>query len=178
MREKLQAHLDHLVNYARCLTKNPEDARDIVQNCALKALVAKKVPSDERAFRAWLFKILRNTFLDELRRQTKHVSLLNELSRQSETEWNNPSDSGVYSIEQRKINILSVRQGMERLSVGHREILLLIDMLGFNYGESADILQIPVGTVMSRLSRARNALLEQIDEVGIGPVSLTDKVKA
>jgi RNA polymerase sigma-70 factor (ECF subfamily) len=172
MHSRLEAQLDRLVNYAQCLCGNREDARDLAQSCVVKALVAKKVPSDERAYRAWLFKILRNTFLDNLRKQATHDKILRELMENSEFGGNNQQDSSVYNIEQRNINILSVHEGLAKLNADQREILVLIDMAGFSYREAADILKLPIGTVMSRLSRSRNVLLRKIDGINIGPVSV------
>ena len=160
MPDRLEAHVERLVNYALYLTRNRDDANDLTHSCIVKVLAAKKVPGDEGAYRAWLFKILRNTFLDNLRKQTNHDKILQELIDSSASDGNNQPDSNVYNIEQRKINILSVRQCLEKLSTGQREILVLIDIAGFSYSEAADILQLPVGTVMSRISRSRNALLK------------------
>lgn len=164
MRGRLEHQLDGLSRYAYCLTGGREYARDLVQNCVVKALSARNVPSDEKAFRAWLFKILRNVFLDGLRKQATEDKLLGELMSDSLIDGNNSHGLNVYSIEQQKINILTVHQGMSRLNTSQREILVLIDMIGFSYNEVAELLKLPLGTVMSRLSRARNALLKVIDE--------------
>ncbi len=172
MHSRLEAQLDRLINYAQCLSGNREDARDLAQSCAVKALAARKVPSDERAYRAWLFKILRNTFLDNLRKQATHDNILSELMENSEFGGNNQQDSSVYNIEQKNINILSVHAGLAKLNADQREILVLVDMTGFSYREAADILHLPIGTVMSRLSRSRNALLREMDGINIGPVSV------
>jgi RNA polymerase sigma-70 factor (ECF subfamily) len=168
----LEAQLDRLVNYAQCLSKDRDYARDLAQSCIVKALAARNVPSDERAYRTWLFRILRNTFLDNLRKQSTDDKIRREIQENYATDGNNPQQLCVYTIEQRKINILSVHQGLEKLSDGQREILILIDMVGFSYRETADLLELPIGTVMSRISRSRNALLRAMDEVAIGPVSV------
>lgn len=173
MHRRLESQLDGLSRYAYCLTRNYENARDLVQNCAVKALVARNVPVDERAFRAWLFKILRNVFFDNLRKQATEDKLLRELMNDSLIEGNNSHGLDVYSIEQRKINILAVHEGLAKLKTSQREILVLIDMIGFSYNEVAVLLKVPVGTVMSRLSRARNALLKEIDEVGSEMATVT-----
>ena len=172
MHSQLEAQLARLTNYALCMTRDRESARDLVQSSIVKALAAKKVPSDERAYKAWLFKILRNTFLDNLRKQATQDNILRDLMEKSDFDGNNLQESDVYSIEQRKINILSVHQGLEKLNPGQREILVLVDMAGFSYREAADILQLPTGTVMSRLSRSRNALLREMDGINIGPVAI------
>ncbi|MDH5354800.1 MAG: RNA polymerase sigma factor [Gammaproteobacteria bacterium] len=173
MRNRLENQLDGLSRYAYCLTGHFENARDLVQNCAVKALAARKVPSDEKAFRAWLFKILRNDFLDSLRKQSTEDRLLRELMNDSQIEGNNLYEPNVYSIEQRRINILAVHEGLAKLKPGQREILVLTDMVGFSYNEVADLLQVPVGTVMSRISRARNALLKEVDGAGSKVATVT-----
>jgi RNA polymerase sigma-70 factor (ECF subfamily) len=163
MRKRLVQQLDGLGRYAYCLTGNRDNARDLVQSCAVKALSAKKVPYNDVAFRAWLFKILRNVFLDNLRKKATEDKILSELTEDSLIQGNNQQGLNVYSIEQRKINILAVHEGLARLKAGQREILVLVDMIGFSYNEVADVLQVPVGTVMSRLNRSRNAMLREID---------------
>jgi RNA polymerase sigma-70 factor (ECF subfamily) len=173
MHGQLEKQLDGLSRYAYCLTRNYENARDLVQNCVVKALAARNVPTDERAFRAWLFKILRNVFFDNLRKRATEDKLLRELMSDSLIEGNNSHRLDVYSIEQRKINILAVHEGLAKLKTSQREILVLIDMIGFSYNEVADLLRIPLGTVMSRLSRARNALLKEIDETGSRMATVT-----
>ena len=173
MHRRLENQLDGLSRYAYCLTRNYENARDLVQNCVVKALAARNVPADERAFRAWLFKILRNVFFDNLRKRATEDKLLRELRSDSLIEGNNSHRLDVYSIEQRKINILAVHGGLAKLKTSQREILVLIDMIGFSYNEVADLLRIPLGTVMSRLSRARNALLKEIDETGSEMATVT-----
>ena len=172
MHSHLEAQLDRLVNYAQCLSGDREKARDLAQSCVVKALAARNVPSDERAYRTWLFKILRNIFFDNLRKKITEENFLRYLEENSVTEGNNPQELCVYTIEQRKINIMSVHEGLQKLTASQREILVLVDMAGFSYREAADILELPIGTVMSRLSRSRNALLREMDEVNTGPVSL------
>ncbi len=172
MHSHLEAQLERLVNYAQCLCKDRDCARDLAQSSIVKALAAKNVPSDERAYRTWLFRILRNVFLDNLRKQSTEDKIRRELLENYATDGNNPQELCVYTIEQRKINILSVHQGLEKLNEDQREILILIDMVGFSYREVADLLELPIGTVMSRISRSRNALLREMDEVTIGPVSV------
>ena len=173
MHRRLENQLDGLSRYAYCLTSNRENARDLVQNCAVKALAARNVPSNEMAFRAWLFKILRNDFFDSLRKRATEDKLLSELMRDSTIEGNNSPGQNVYSLEQRKINILTVHEGLAKLKASQREILVLIDMIGFSYNEVAGLLQVPVGTVMSRLSRSRNALLKEIDGTGAEMATVT-----
>ncbi len=171
--KRLEAQLGRLFNYAQYLARNRETARDLVQSCAVKAVAAKNVPGDEPAYRAWLFKILRNIFLDSLRKQAVDGALLRDLAGNTVLGWNNQQDPSVYRIEQRKINILAVREGLAKLKASQREIIVLVDIVGFSYRETSDLLAVPIGTVMSRLSRARNALMREMDGISVGPVSVT-----
>jgi RNA polymerase sigma-70 factor (ECF subfamily) len=146
-------YLPRLFGYAVSLTLDRDAARDLVQDCALKALEARRVPADEPAFRAWLFTIVRNAFLDGRRR----------LDRSPEVEIEDHDDAAFAGgHDDSLINAISVRVGMTRLSREHREILALIDVAGFSYGEAATVLDVPAGTVMSRVSRARRALLKSV----------------
>jgi RNA polymerase sigma-70 factor (ECF subfamily) len=172
LHRRLEAQLNSLANYAQCLSRDRENARDLVQSCVVKALAAKRVPSDQGAYRSWLHKILRNIFLDNLRKKATDDNILRELMENSDFDGNNQQESRVYTLEQRKINILSVHEGLQKLNVSQREILVLVDMAGFSYREAADILQLPIGTVMSRLSRSRNALLREMDGINTGPVAV------
>lgn len=154
MRERLVPYLPRLFGYAFSLTLDRDAARDLVQDCALRALEARRRPSDEAAFRAWLFTILRNRFIDQRRRAGRVSEVLaDEPAVPEAVSWNN--DSSV-------INGISVRVGLRKLSSDHRDILSLVDIASFSYGEAASVLDVPVGTVMSRISRARRALMHHL----------------
>lgn len=154
---ELESHLGRLFGYAFSLCNNRDDAKDLVQDCAAKALAARNAPSDPSAYRAWLFKILRNTFLDQYRRR--------EVRADYQSQQSNFYDPGEYWIaDERLINVITVRMELSRLPDTHREIIGLIDIAGLSYAETAEALGIPAGTVMSRISRARAALMEAIFE--------------
>lgn len=153
--ERLSPHLGGLFGYALSLCGNREDARDLVQNCALKAFTAHKVPSDAPAYRAWLFRILRNLFIDEARSRSAFALCMENLAE---------SQPDAFGCEESLINSLTLTRGMQQLSLEHREIIGLVDMAGFTYVEAAQLIGIPTGTVMSRLSRARRCLLRSMHE--------------
>lgn len=157
-RDRLVPYLSRLYGYAFSLTFDADAARDLVQECALRALEARRIPTDEPAFRAWLFIILRNASLDRRRRAGRNPEL--DLD-------NNPLTDAVWDCDDGLINTLTVRSGMEKLSTEHREIIGLIDIAGFSYHEAAGVLDIPIGTVMSRVSRARKALLDRVMESNV-----------
>lgn len=160
---RIEPYLNRLFGYALSLTNHMEGARDLVQLCALKVLSAHSVPLEEAAYRAWLFRILRNAHFDQIRKEARTIRYVafDDLKTE-EKNWNNESPVDVFSVQQRFINELAVRDGICKLKSEHREIVTLIDMAGFSYQETADLLGIPLGTVMSRLSRARGALLNYL----------------
>ena len=145
---RLKRYLPRLFGYALSLSGEEEKAQDLVQECAMRALAAARSPEDESAFRAWLFKIMRNLWIDRNRRaietllDAEETLLIPDIS----------------ASEGRLIDGITVRQALDRLSPAAREILCLVDLAGFTYTEAAELLEIPAGTVMSRVSRARAAL--------------------
>jgi len=157
------SYIDRLYRYALSLTHHRERACDLVQSCAVKALSATRVPGDEPAYRSWLFKILRNTYRDEVRAERRQpVSLDSELTGDEAVVAGlaaDPQDADHDVL----LDELRVRDALERLSREQCRILILIDVLGYSYREAAAHLGVPLGTVMSRISRARAALLAQLD---------------
>lgn len=161
-RERLESYRDRLYGYAISLSQDSDLSRDLVQECALKALSAKKVPQDEPAFRAWLFRILRNAFLDHLRAANKLADFTLDESEDI--------DPSVWAAEERMVDAVTVRVALAALPTGQRDIIALIDIAGLRYAEAAVLLDIPVGTVMSRVSRARQALLLRISGSNVTPL--------
>ena len=150
-------HLDAAHNLARWLLRNEDDAQDIVQEAYLRALKAFHGfhGSDGRA---WLLKIVRNTAYTWLRRnRAVELTTFDEEIHTSGGDAANPAMT-LEKIE----NAEAVRDAMEDLAVEFREILVLRHFEGLSYKEIADIAQIPPGTVMSRLARARAKLREYL----------------
>lgn len=148
-----------LYSYALRLSGDREEAADLLQSCAVRALAATPPEGDGR-LRPWLFAILRNVWIDEYRRGQVSPMARGEVP---ET-FQSCNDSGL-------IAAITVRQALERLEPDHREIIELIDLAGFRYAEAARILDVPPGTVMSRLSRARLCLLEAIEGGNVRPLA-------
>ena len=143
---------DQLYNFAHWLTQDKSEAEDLVQETYAKALRGFSGFQAGTNFRAWIFRILRNTFL------TSRTGL--KIAGQSEEELDalasvDPSPEAIL-IGKADRNL--VRQALQELSVPFREILLLCEVEEMAYEEIAQVLAIPVGTVMSRLHRARKAL--------------------
>ena len=149
--------LPRLFAFARTMLGNADAAHDLVQEAAARALAAIRVPHDPPAYRAWMFRVVRNAALDQLRRR-----------RQPEVEDHSTVD--VWRFDDAFIAKITVEQGLAELAPTHREIISLIDIAGFSYSDAAGLLGVPVGTVMSRLARAREALLAAIDTSAVRPL--------
>jgi RNA polymerase sigma-70 factor (ECF subfamily) len=154
---RVEEYVPRLYGYAVSLSGDHHDAHDLVQETALKALRASRVPEDEPAFRAWLFVILRNAWLDMVRRRGRRAAV-------QETQSDREQAGGqTWLHDDSLISTLTVRLSLARLSAEHRDVLGLVDVAGFSYAEAAEILGIPAGTVMSRVARARDGLLKHIE---------------
>ena len=145
---------------------NAEDARDLSQEAFIKAYHARSRFDDGRPFYPWLYRILKNHCLNFLTRGRTHVSIDDENEhREIASPGPTPLDQ-MESDERRRV----VRAAIDRLSEDHREIIVLKNFREHSYREIADILEIPVGTVMSRLFYARQALrglIEEIERTGL-----------
>jgi RNA polymerase sigma-70 factor (ECF subfamily) len=164
LRGWIESYLDRLYGYAYALTRDADQSRDLVQECALRALNASQRPSDEPAYRAWLFRILRNLFIDKCRKNAMETGFDSAIDTADDV------DAG-WRGDRRIIDVVTVRVAVTRLSPAHREVISLVDLAGLSYGEAAEVLGVAEGTVMSRLSRARKALLAIMAEENITPLA-------
>lgn len=159
-RKRIEPYLPRLYGYAFSLLRDAPSAEDLVQDCALRAISARSVPTDEAAYRAWLFRIMRNLFFDGLRRDQRAAFVIDpDASEEDGVEY--------WGGDERLIDQVTVRLAFERLDARHREILGLVDISGLSYREAASVLDVPDGTVMSRISRARKKLLELIEDSNV-----------
>jgi RNA polymerase sigma-70 factor (ECF subfamily) len=155
----LPALLPRLVAFARALVGDMELARELVQEAAARAIAARRVPQDTPAYRAWMFRIVRNAAIDELRRL-----------RPARPPEPVVAAADLWHFDDARIAKITVEQGLASLEAAQREIIALVDIAGFSYAEAADILAAPIGTVMSRISRARLALLAAIETSAVRPL--------
>lgn len=171
-RERILPYLQRLYGYARYLTMDPGRAEDLVQETCIRALASKRQPADDPAYRAWLFRILRNLHIDEGRRASRRQAVEVDIGTVDEVamEYSSTPD--------RLTDELDVRAAMARLRPDHAEILAMVDVGGLSYREAADVLDVPVGTVMSRVSRARAALLAALEHGDGKVVSLAQRRKS
>lgn len=129
------------------IVRNRMDAEDVTQEAFVKAFFALPKLQEERAFGAWMATITTRVALNVLAKQKKQESLMYDIDRMSDNRIAHGSDS----IHTR----LAIAEALDALSPDHRTTLILREVQGFSYQEIADILDIPIGTVRSRLSAAR-----------------------
>ena len=145
---------DQLYNFARWLTHDTAEAEDLVQETYAKALRGFSSFRPGTNFRAWMYRILRNSFLSSRTGLKTMVALDEDTSESLLPVENTTPESNFIAQADREL----VQQGLADLPVVFREILLLCEVEEMSYQEIAETLTIPIGTVMSRLSRARKAL--------------------
>jgi len=149
---------DQLYNFAHWLTQDRSEADDLVQETYTKALHGFEGFQIGTNFKAWIFRILRNTFLTSRTGLNSYGSGEEELDTFASVDPS-PEDLLILEVERD-----AVRQALAELPVASREILLLCEVEEMKYEEIAQVLQIPIGTVMSRLYRARQALRNRLSE--------------
>ena len=159
--------LDSLYNTAYRLARNAEDAEDLVQETYLKAFRSFAQFTPGTNLKAWLFKILKNTFINEYRRRQNvppegdfaaiEEGLETQVRADAVGQVKNPEEVALESALDE-----DVQRALDVLAPDYRMAVVLADLEGFSYKEIADILDIPVGTVMSRLYRGRKLLEEAL----------------
>jgi RNA polymerase sigma-70 factor (ECF subfamily) len=151
---------DSLYNFARWIAHNPNDAEDLVQETYLKALRSFASFQPGTNFRAWMFQILRNTFLSSCSKVERRMTVAmhsEEDGLELAVDTKTPE-----TILMNRFNSQLVQRAIDDLPVHYRETLLLCEVEEMSYQEIAEILSVPIGTVMSRLARARKAVRETI----------------
>jgi RNA polymerase sigma-70 factor (ECF subfamily) len=147
--------MEKLRRFALRLTRNASDAEDLLQSTILRALEKNHMFETGTDLFKWSSKIMFNLFVTDYRRKTKFESQYDPesyLERES-----------VEADQDTKVELSRVREAMQILSDDHRDILMLVCIKGMQYQEVSEALQIPVGTVRSRLSRAREQLQVLLD---------------
>lgn len=153
-------------NFAYRMTNNREDAEDIYQEAFIHAFRGIKSFRSDSAFSTWLYRIVRNVYLDEQkrRRSRPYISLEESIETEDGTISRDVQDDAplpdqtVLVNEKRRV----VHRAIAQLPERQREILILYDLLGYTYEDIANILEINVGTVKSRLNRARRGLKDRL----------------
>ena len=154
-------HLDALYNFAIRLANDPNDAEDLVQDTIVKAY--RFFASYERGTnaKAWLFRILKNSYINNYRKQSKlpYQVDYDEISTYYESVRSERSDTtDMEEIMYRELLDDEVTRALNKLPEDFRTVVLLCDIEGFTYEEIANMLDVPIGTIRSRLHRGRNLL--------------------
>jgi RNA polymerase sigma-70 factor (ECF subfamily) len=155
------AHLDSLYNFARWLTGSPTEAQDLVQETYLRALQAHRQFQPETNLRAWLFRIMRNRFIDEYWRRDREPLSADMLEKEEASEAPGGGDPlpGGLGLEQHRALVRGdLNRALQALPEVYRTALLLADVEGWTWEEAARVLDVPIGTVQSRVFRGRRAL--------------------
>ena len=147
--------LPRLRRFARALTRNPHDADDLVQVALERALARAHQLRPDAALAGWVFGILRHAWIDELRARARSERVF-----APEESGQNVGDAGQGAQAER----LSVRDAMERLPEEQRIAVALVLVEGLSYKEAAHVMDVPIGTLTSRLARAREALQAMLGE--------------
>jgi RNA polymerase sigma factor (sigma-70 family) len=148
--------IPRLRRFARALSRNRADADDLVQASLERALKARAQWQPGTRLDSWLYTIVRNQWIDMVRARTRREKREAPLE-EAEQRGEDPIPAMDASIELKRMTA-----AMQRLPPEQREVVALILIEGFAYREAAEILQLPIGTVSSRLVRGRNALLELV----------------
>jgi RNA polymerase sigma-70 factor, ECF subfamily len=165
--DQLVAVLPRLRRFARGLTGSSVEADDLVQAACERALARRHQFQEGTRFDSWMFRIVQTIWIDQIR--SREV-------RKADGDIGEDrlgSDEPVRRVEAR-LTLAEVRRAVDRLSPDQRAALLLVTVEGLSYKEAAEVVDVPVGTIMSRLARARIALQLQLEAGGGMPRSRKD----
>ncbi|HEX3065534.1 MAG TPA: sigma-70 family RNA polymerase sigma factor [Candidatus Polarisedimenticolia bacterium] len=155
---QLVALLPRLRRFARGLARSPEDGDDLVQAACERALARRDQFQPGTRLDSWMYRIVQNLWIDNRRRHSREMAAIDagELAEQSAAIAPGAADEALY--------LAQVREAIGQLPHDQRAVLMLISVEGVAYKDAAEILELPLGTVMSRLSRARLALGRLLEE--------------
>jgi RNA polymerase sigma-70 factor, ECF subfamily len=154
----LSRYMDGLYAYAMALSRNSAQAADLVQDTYVRALKAKESLRPDSNVKSWLFTILRNIWLNELRHQRAGPQIAELDSEENLADVSVSTSDDPHDLYVKKREREQVRAAIQQLPIEFREIIILREYEELSYSEIANLLQCPIGTVMSRLARARSKL--------------------
>jgi RNA polymerase sigma factor (sigma-70 family) len=165
--KEFMPHINSMYNFGFRLTLDRDDAKDLVQDTYLKAYRFIESFQKGTNAKAWLFRILKNSFINDYRKKTKEPSKVDY--QEVETYYNSEDVNRQITPDLRVESLKDmigdeISNALNSLDVDFRTVIILCDLEGFKYEEMAKILDIPIGTVRSRLHRARNLLKEKLSE--------------
>ncbi|MBX2816898.1 MAG: sigma-70 family RNA polymerase sigma factor [Saprospiraceae bacterium] len=163
--KELLPHVDPLTTFAYHLTYNEEDAKDLVQETFMKAYRAIKSYDEGTNAKAWLFKILKNAYINQYRKKSRRPT---KVDFEEFIGYQDQEEASIAEYQDLREEIFEnlmgdeVTSAINSLPIDFRTVILLCDVEGFTYEEIAKIIDIPIGTVRSRLHRARNMLKDKL----------------
>ena len=158
-------HIDSMYNFAYRLTFDEDEANDLVQDTYMKAFRFINSFLEGTNAKAWLYRILKNSFINDYRKKSKQPS---KVDYQEVEQYYNSEDTRSEATVDLRIEATKdmigdeITNALNSLAVDFRTVIILCDLEGFTYEEMAKILDIPIGTVRSRLHRARNLMREKL----------------
>ena len=164
--KEFMPHIGSMYNFAFRLTNDEDDANDLVQDTYLKAFRFINSFSQGTNAKAWLFRILKNSFINDFRKKSKEPAKVDY--QDVETTYNSEEDAETNQTVDLRVESVQdligdeIANALNALPVDFRTVIILCDVEGFTYEEMAKILDIPIGTVRSRLHRARMLLKEKL----------------
>jgi RNA polymerase sigma-70 factor, ECF subfamily len=156
---QIQPHLTRLMRYARSLVRNPVQADDLVQDTVVRALEKAHLYENNTNLRGWLVTIMHNEHVNSVRRSMRGAVLVSDEEL---------GELGHSATQEAPIELQEIRGAVQRLPQDQREPLLLHWLQGLKYEEIASEMNLPIGTVQSRISRARKALRAMLDAPNSG----------
>lgn len=163
--KEFMPHLSAMYNFAYRLTYDEDEAKDLVQETFMKAYRFIRSFQQGTNAKAWLYRILKNSFINDFRKKSKQPA---KVDYQEVENYYNSDDADVdHTVDMRVESVKDmmgdeVTLALNSLPIDFRTVIILCDLEGFTYEEMAKILDIPIGTVRSRLHRARNLLKEKL----------------
>ncbi|MGB3466835.1 MAG: sigma-70 family RNA polymerase sigma factor [Cyclobacteriaceae bacterium] len=171
-REKVQIfdgefmpHIDSMYNFAYKLTFDEDDSKDLVQDTYMKAFRFINSFQKGTNSKAWLFRILKNSFINDFRKKSKQPVKVDYQEVENYYNSDNVDESKTVDLRVETLKDMmgdEVTIALNSLPIDFRTVIILCDLEGFTYEEMAKILDIPIGTVRSRLHRARNLLKQKL----------------
>ena len=168
--DELLPHADALYNFAYHLTYNEADANDLVQETFMKAFRFLNSYDSGTNAKAWLFKILKNGFINEYRKKKKKPNKIDYEDVLVFQDSDEDNSAAVYDLREDVFDGMlgdEITIALNKLPIDFKTVILLCDIEGFSYEEIAKIIDIPIGTVRSRLHRARNMLKDSLRNYAI-----------
>ena len=159
---RIEACIPALRRYATALLRSRDDADDLVHDCLVRALDKLHTRRDDADIRAWLFAIMHNLFVSQIRRgRTRPAG--------DPLDETHEATLGVRPDQENNLHFRDLLAALNKLPVEQRSVVLLVSVEDLSYAEAANVLGIPIGTVMSRLARGRERLRQLTEENGVRP---------